>query len=366
MKKIILAGGGTGGHIFPLIAVARQLRAYRKDLKLIFIGPKTEFENIFLEGEGFEIKNILTGKIRRYFSFENFIDFFKIPLGIFQVFIYLFFKAPDIIFSKGGYASFPTVIAGWFLRIPIIIHESDATPGLANRILGRFAKRILVSFPKTPYFPKKKMLLVGNPVRVSLLEGDREEAVQEFKIHNTRPVFLVIGGSQGAQRINEKILSILPQLLENFEIIHQVGEGNYKNFKEEVEANFPKEILEYYHIYPFLKEKEIANAYAISDLIISRAGSGSIFEIAAVGKPSILIPLPEAAQNHQLENAYRYAQTGAAIVIEEKNLTPHLFLGKLNWLFEHPEELNKMSQAAKSFSKIDAAQKIAKIILAEI
>jgi UDP-N-acetylglucosamine--N-acetylmuramyl-(pentapeptide) pyrophosphoryl-undecaprenol N-acetylglucosamine transferase len=366
MKKIVLAGGGTGGHIFPLIAVARQIKAFDEEVKLIFIGPKTEFENIFLEGEGFEIKNILSGKIRRYFSLQNFIDIIKIPIGILQAFIYLFFEAPDIIFSKGGYGSFPTIIAGWFLRIPIIIHESDAVPGLTNRILAKFAKRILVSFPKTPYFSVKKMLLVGNPIRLEILNGKRDEAIQQFKLHNDRPILLVIGGSQGAQRINEKILSMLSQLLEKFEIIHQVGENNYRNFKKEIEANFPAESLQFYHVYPFLKEKEMANAYAVSDLIISRAGSGSIFEIAAVGKPSILIPLPEAAQNHQVENAYRYAQTGAAIVIEEKNFTPHLFLGKLKWLFNHPEELEKMSQAAKKFAKIDAAKKIAKIILTEI
>lgn len=366
MAKIILTGGGTGGHIFPLITVARKIKIFNKNVQVIYLGPKSEFENIFLQGEEIKIRNIFSGKLRRYFSIWNFIDVFKIPIGLIQAFIYLFFKAPDVIFSKGGYGSFPVVISGWLLRIPVIIHESDSVPGLSNRILAKFARRILTSFPRTPYFPLNKTVQTGNPIRVNLLKGSREEAINIFGLHQDRPVILILGGSQGAQRINEKILSMLPELIQHFEVIHQVGQNNFDSYKKAVMANYPEELLRYYHIMPFLREKILADAYAVADFIVSRSGSGSIFEIAAVGKPSILIPLPESAQNHQVENAYQYARTGAAVVIEERNFTPHLFLEKIKFILNNPEIYKKMSQAAKNFAQTDASERIARIILNEV
>lgn len=366
MKKIVFTGGGTGGHIFPLISIAREMRVLEKNLNLIYIGPTTEFDNTYLEGEGFQIYKIFAGKIRRYFSFKNIIDILKIPIGFIQSFFILFFKAPDFIFSKGGFGSFPVVLAGWFLKIPIFIHESDVVPGLSNRILSKFAKKILVSFPKTDYFPLKKMIYVGNPIRKELLNGNREEAISNFKLRGGQPIILILGGSQGAKPINEKIISFLPHLLKEFEIIHQVGERNYKEHKKEIEANYSKELLGNYHIIGFLKEKQLANVFAVSDLIINRSGSGSIFEIAATGKPSILIPLPNSAQNHQLRNAYAFAANGAAIILEEGNLTLNLFMKTLEHLFSYPNKLENMSSLAKKFSKINASKEIAELILKEV
>jgi UDP-N-acetylglucosamine--N-acetylmuramyl-(pentapeptide) pyrophosphoryl-undecaprenol N-acetylglucosamine transferase len=364
MKKVVFTGGGSGGHIFPLIAVAREMRVLQKDIKLIYVGPITQSDKIFLEGEGFEICPIFSGKLRRYFSLENIVDFFKIPIGFAQSFSILFVKSPDIIFSKGGFGSVPVVLAGWFLRIPIIIHESDAVPGLSNRILSPFSKKILVSFPKTQYFSLKKMEYTGNPVRKEILDGSREEAINKFELIGGRPILLILGGSQGAKPINDKIISFLPHLIkEKFEIIHQVGEKNYKDYKKELEANYPGESMKFYHLFDFLRENGLADAMAVCDLIINRAGSGSIFEIAAVGKPSILIPLSHSAQDHQLRNAYAYAENGAAVIIEEENLSLNLFIKTLEHLFSYPNKLEIMGQQAKKFSQIDAAKKIAGIIL---
>jgi UDP-N-acetylglucosamine--N-acetylmuramyl-(pentapeptide) pyrophosphoryl-undecaprenol N-acetylglucosamine transferase len=362
--KILFTGGGTGGHIFPIIAIIRELRKISKEkFDFFYIGPKDNFAKIFLSQEGVKTKWIICGKFRRYFNiksfFQNLADFFKIPIGIFQAFFHIFFLNPDLIFSKGGFGSIPAVISGWILRVPIFLHESDAVPGLANKFLAKFALEIFVSFPRTPSLPQEKMILVGNPIRVDLLKGDKKTAMEYFKITGEKPVVLVLGGSQGAQRINDKILTILNDLLENFELIHQTGIKNFKAVKFEADAITKEELKKYYHPFPFLKEEELKLAYAVSDLIVARAGSSTIFEIAALGKPSILIPLPESAQDHQLENAYSYLESKATVVIEERNFTPGFFLGRLKSVFARRGELEKMSRAAKDFSRPLAGKIIA-------
>lgn len=367
--KILFTGGGTGGHVLPIIGVARELRRIfsKEKLEFYYIGPKDEFGEILLSQEGIKVKTVLGGKIRRYLNwktfFQNLADIlFKIPIGILQAFFYIFFLAPDLIFSKGGFGSIAGVISGWSLWVPVILHESDIIPGAANKLLSRFALKIFVSFPRTEYFSPRKMILVGNPIRREILEGSRGEAQNFFKLKERRPVILILGGSQGAQRINDKILEILPELLRNFEVIHQCGEKNFKQVMAEAKTTIAPDLESSYHLFSFLKEEELRQAYAVCDLIVSRAGSGSIFEISAVGKPSILIPLPEAAQNHQVKNAYFYAEKGACLVMEEANFTSHFFLEKLKYLFSHPAELDKMTKATREFAKPQAAKIIAEYI----
>ena len=362
--RILFTGGGTGGHIFPIIAVARQLKKLAReremDLELFYLGP-ADFDLQPLKAEEIKIKAILAGKLRRYFSGWTILDIFKIPIGLFQVLIYLYTWMPRVIFSKGGYGSVPIVLVGWLFRIPILVHESDTIPGLANRLAGKLASRVAVSFEAAKkYFPAKKTALIGNPVRQEILQADREEAKKIFKLVSDQPVILIFGGSQGAQAINQIILDVLPSLLEKAEIIHICGPKNYSQISSQTSSIVQtKELLEQYHLYPFLYENQIKHAYAIADLVISRAGAGSIFEIAACGKPSILIPLPSAASNHQRENAFAYAKSGTTIVIEQANLTPHLFLERIFNLLEHAELRQKMSQCALAFAKPEAGQKIA-------
>jgi UDP-N-acetylglucosamine--N-acetylmuramyl-(pentapeptide) pyrophosphoryl-undecaprenol N-acetylglucosamine transferase len=368
--KILFTGGGTGGHVLPILAIARELRkqAGGKLLEFSYMGPKDDFSDLLLSQEGITVHHILAGKVRRYEFLKslpyNLLDVLvKLPLGTLQAFFRLFVSSPDLMFSKGGFGSVPSAIAGWVLRIPIILHESDIIPGMANRIVGKFAWQIFVSFPDTQYFPKNRMIEVGNPIRKELLSGTKEEAKRLFHLQGDKPLILILGGSQGAQRVNDSLLAILQEALKEYEIIHQTGEKNFSQVKAEAEAVVAKEQLPLYHPVPFLKEIELRHAYAAADLIISRAGSGSVFEIAALGKPSILIPLPEAAQNHQVENAYAYQKTGACMVLEEPNLSPNFFLERVRSLFQNKTEWEKMSQAALRFAKPDAGGVITRYII---
>ncbi|OIP75338.1 MAG: undecaprenyldiphospho-muramoylpentapeptide beta-N-acetylglucosaminyltransferase [Parcubacteria group bacterium CG2_30_36_21] len=363
--EIVFTGGGTGGHIFPIIAVAREMRKIypRQDLKLFYIGPKDDFSLILLGQEDVAIKKILAGKLRRYFSFKNLIDIFKIPIGILQAFFYLFFIAPDVVISKGGYGSFPVVISARILHIPIFLHESDIVPGLASKKTSKWAAEIFTSFPETEFFPKEKIINLGNLVRKEILEGSKEKAKEIFELQGNKPLLLILGGSQGAQRINDIILEILPEILENFEVIHQTGQKNFSEVKAETDAILLKSLKKYYHLLPFLNEEYYKHALVACSLVISRAGAGTIFEIAANGKPSILIPLPDSAQNHQIKNAYAYSKSGSCQVIEQENLKPHFFLEKLKYLFSRPQDLEEMSINSKKFSRPKAAKIIASYLL---
>ncbi|MCD6500711.1 undecaprenyldiphospho-muramoylpentapeptide beta-N-acetylglucosaminyltransferase [bacterium] len=364
--KIVFTGGGTAGHTFPIVAIVRELKKIYSgpELKLFYLGPKDKYSLTLLSGEGVMVKKILAGKLRRYFSLKNFLDILKIPIGTLQAFFWLFFLAPDVVFSKGGYGSFPAVMAARILHIPIFLHESDISPGLAAKIESKWALEIFTSFPKTRFFPKEKMICVGNPIREEILKDMGVEPKKIFNLQGNKPLILIFGGSQGARSINETILEILPELVADFEIIHQTGQRNFSRVKAEAEVMISEQSLKkYYHPFPFLNENYLKNAFFCCDLVVSRAGAGSIFEIAAVGKPSLLIPLPTSAQNHQLENAYAFSKIGAAEVIEEKNLRPHFFLEKLKYLFSRPDILQKMAEAAKNFSRPKAAKIIACYLL---
>lgn len=366
--KILFAGGGTAGHIFPIIAIVREIRRKYSygEFEFFYIGPKDKFVAGFLSQEGIGVRTVLAGKLRRYFSFQNIIDVFKIPIGVLQAFYHIFVISPDLVFSKGGYGSFPTVFSSWILLAPIFLHESDVSPGLANKIASKFALEIFTAFPveKTEYFPAKKMISVGNPIRKEVLSGSPKEAKTRFKLTGEKPAILILGGSQGAQRINDRLLVILPEILRDFEIIHQTGQANFEQLKKEAEVVIRREFRKYYHPYSFLDEEELSDAYQAADLVVSRAGAGSIFEIAAVGKPSILVPIPEAAQNHQVRNAYAFAENGAALVIEEANFSPYFILERIRHLFSNPQKLKEMAERAKEFSRPDAAFIIAEYIVA--
>jgi UDP-N-acetylglucosamine--N-acetylmuramyl-(pentapeptide) pyrophosphoryl-undecaprenol N-acetylglucosamine transferase len=368
--KIVFTGGGTGGHIFPVIAVARAIKEKGPaGLDLIYIGPRDNYTEQNLLKEGFDIKYIFSGKIRRYFTitdlFSNIIDvFFKVPLGIIQSLYYLFTNSPDLIFSKGGYGSVPVVIAGWILGVPIFLHESDVSPGLSNRLLSKLSKEIFVSFPvrETEYFPLNKIIQVGNPIRREILNGDPTRAKEIFKLKGEKPLILILGGSQGSQRINDLVLEIINQMLKSYEIVHQTGQNDLSRVQKEINALVPEDLRQEYHAISFLSEEELKHAYAAAKCVIARAGAGTIFELAALKKPSILIPLPESAQNHQAKNAYIYAKHKGCIVLEEGNLFPNFFLEKLNSIFEL-KELEQMEKEVVGFTKPNSADIIAKYLL---
>lgn len=364
--KILFTGGGTGGHIFPIIAIAREMRRLyaQKNLEFHYIGPKDDFGLILLSQEDFKIKTIVSGKIRRYFDWRNFTDIvFKIPFGFVQSFFILMYMNPDLVFSKGGSGSIAVAYAARFLRIPVFLHESDVVPGLSNQTASKWAKKIFTSFKKTEYFNPEKITLTGNPIRKEVMGGDKQTGAEIFGLSLMKPVFLIIGGSQGAEAINDFVLNIINKLLQDYEVIHVTGRENIKQVRAEAQVAMDKDLDKYYHPVAFLDEDQARHAYAAADIIISRSGSGSIFEIAAVGKPSILIPLPTAAGNHQAKNAYQYSETGSAIVIEQQSLTPNFLLEKIQLLFLSPEKLEAMSESALKFAKPLAGRAIAREIL---
>ena len=363
--KIIFTGGGTMGHILPIVAVVREIRKIYPgpDIKLYYIGPRHDYGSVLMQEANVKIHNILTGKIRRYFDVRNFIDILKVPVGILQSFCLLFWLSPDLVFSKGGYGSFPLSFAAFILRVPIILQESDFHAGLAAKIISRFASQIFTSFPGTEYFPKDKTMCLGNPIRKDLLNGSKEKAKTMFNLMGDKPMLLILGGSLGAQSINNLILEILQGLLKNFEILHQTGQANIKIVEMEAKAYLNEKTAPYYHSLPFFNEEQLKNALSVADFIISRAGAGALFEIAAVKKPSLLIPLPNSAQDHQVKNAYRLAEAGAAEIVEEQNLKPNFFLQRLESIALNPRITEAMSKNAGEFAKPEAAHQIANFII---
>lgn len=364
--KILFTGGGSGGHLFPIIAIAREIRRLSDDenIKLHYIGPKDKKNLFLLTQENIKIHSISSGKIRRYFSFQNIVDIaWNIPLGFLQSFFLLLFIRPRLVFSKGGSGSLMVTMCARMLGIPVFLHESDTSPGLSNRYTCKWAKKIFISFPKTEYFDLSKTILVGHPILKELTEGNNESAKEIFNLTFQKPILLFWGGSQGAQIINDFVLNMASDLVKEYEVIHICGRKNHQQVEAESKVVLNKDEEPYYHLWEYLDEIPLKHALKVSNFIISRAGAGSIFEIAACGKPSILIPLPTSANNHQSKNAYEYARNKAALVIEQENLNPHFFLAKINYLFAHPQELEEMKNSALQFSKPLAAKAIAREIL---
>jgi len=366
--RIVFTNGGTGGHIFPIIAVARQLKKIyggAEPLEMFFVGSDDGYREVLSE-DGIAVKLIFTGKLRRYFSLWTVLDILKIPIGLIQSFWHLYALMPDVVFSKGGYGGLCPVFVAWLYRIPVLSHESDAVPGLANRIGAIFSKRLAVSFQSAErYFSKKKTALVGNPIRLKLVQsclsdnpGEREKAQSAFNIASQKPVIFILGGSQGAEKINQLVLSVLPDLLDKYEVIHQCGARNYAGVRGLI-----RELPANYHLFPFLNEFQMASAYFLSDLVISRVGDGSIFEISSCAKPSILIPIPKSPSDNQRKNAFAYARAGATSVLEQDNITPHLLLSEISEILDNPAATQKMRENAKSFSRLEAADNIARALI---
>lgn len=366
--RILFTGGGSGGHFFPLLAVIQEVKRLSEEerileLELFYMGPRGIGDTILVEESVTPIW-ITTGKMRRYFSVRNFSDTIKVFIGILQALWKVFVLYPDVVFSKGGYGALPAVIAAIILRIPLVIHESDSVPGRVNAFSARFARRIGIAFTESAHlFPAEKTALVGVPIQKRILGGNKEDAKEQLGIFTDLPVIGVIGGSQGAEHVNEAILTALKDIVEKYEVVHQTGQKNLENVTGEARVILEFGHKEHYRAFGFMDSGLLRAFYAASDIIISRAGASSIFEIAAWGKPAILIPLANAAADHQRKNAYEYAARGAAVIIEESNLTPHILLAEIERIFNDPDQKKKMSEAAQQFAKIDAAEVIAREII---
>ncbi|KKQ06492.1 MAG: hypothetical protein US25_C0023G0004 [Candidatus Moranbacteria bacterium GW2011_GWE1_36_7] len=363
--RIVLTGGGTGGHLTPLVAVADKLKLkLGPEADILYVGSGAKLEKQIMAQEGIPAKFVVSGKMRRYFSFQNFVDFFKVPIGIIQSLWILLRFMPDVIFSKGGYVAVPIVLAAWIYRIPIMIHESDSAPGMANQFLSKFANRIALAYPSAEqYFPKEKVALTGNPVRFQVTEGDPIILRKELGFTEARKTLLVLGGSQGSQVINQAIVKILPKLLQHFQVIHQTGEEHLESVVREAGFVGVKVGRDGYWATGFMNANKLRDAFALSDLVISRAGATFIAEIAANGKPAILVPISQSANDHQRMNAYALAQIGAALVLEETNLGEHILIEKIEKIFNDDELRLGMTEKIKTFYHPSAAEVIANGII---
>lgn len=366
--KILFSGGGTGGHFYPIIAVAEAIRKIASEEKLLppklyFMAPDPYEPHALFEQEITYIR-VPAGRLRRYFSLKNATDLFKTAYGSFKALLAMFSIFPDVVFGKGAYASFPALLAARLLSIPVVIHESDSEPGRVNLWAGKFAKRVALSYPEaSKYFPKEKTAVTGNPIRADIRTPVSEGAREFLKLEEFTPTLLVLGGSQGAESINNTLLDALPRLLEKYQIIHQTGEKN-----QETVSKMAAGILHAhphknrYHPFGYLNTLSLRMAAGASSLVISRAGS-TLFEIASWGLPAVVVPIPEGISHDQTKNAFAYARSGAAVVIEQHNLTPSVLLLQIENILGDKQKEQSMRQAASSFSRGDAAETIAREII---
>ncbi|RYZ57134.1 MAG: undecaprenyldiphospho-muramoylpentapeptide beta-N-acetylglucosaminyltransferase [Proteobacteria bacterium] len=324
MTKIVLTGGGTAGHVMPHIAM---IPAYKRlGWELAYIGS-FGIEKSLVEKEKIPYHSIQTGKLRRYFSLQNFTDVGRILWGFVQS-VYLLQKLkPDLVFSKGGFVSVPVAFAAWLLRIPVVSHESDLTPGLANRLIAPFCRFLFYAFPDTKaYIKSQDSQEAGIPVRPSLFLGDRDRGLQRLDFENGLPILLVMGGSLGAERINRALQDILPELVLHWQVVHLTGKG------KSIPFSHPR-----YKSFEYINEG-LEDIFACSDAVISRAGANSLFELKALKKPMLLIPLEIGSRGDQVHNAKSFEKQGWAMVLSEKDLSAESLKAKLKLLTESKDQ----------------------------
>ena len=325
MKRIILTGGGTAGHVTPNIALLPKLSELGYDIQ--YIGSYNGIEKDLIEPFGVPYHGISSGKLRRYLSARNLTDPFRVLKGFSEARKLIKELKPDVIFSKGGFVSVPVVLAGKRCKVPVIIHESDMTPGLANKIAIPSAAKVCCNFPETlEYLPKGKAVLTGSPIRQELLSGNKIAALDLCGFTADKPVILVIGGSLGSVVVNNAVRKSLTKLLEHFQVIHLCGKD-----KTDETLNGTKGYCQFEYV-----KDELRDIFALADLVISRAGANAICELLALHKPNLLIPLPaSSSRGDQLLNARSFERQGYSVVLEEETLTPKLLLDSILQLYEN-------------------------------
>ena len=343
MKKIVLTGGGTAGHVTPNIALLPHL--IEAGYEVSYIGTYTGIEKKLMEDLGVTYYGISSGKLRRYFDVKNFTDPFRVIRGFSQAKKLMKQLQPDIVFSKGGFVAVPVVIAADKCNIPVIIHESDMTPGLANKLCQKHALKVCCNFPETVgMIPDGKGILTGTPIREELLSGDKAAGLRYCGFNTGRPVIMIIGGSLGAVRVNEAIRAILPQLLEHFQIIHICGKGKIDDSFNNTTG---------YCQFEYVNE-ELKDLFAASDIVVSRAGANVICELLAMKKPNLLIPLSaEASRGDQILNAASFKKQGYSMVLDESEITDSLLFDTIMSLYKNRNQYIETMSACKQGNSID-------------
>ncbi len=366
--KILFGGGGSGGHFYPIIAISEALNRIGNEERLIapslyFMAPEPYDAGLLFENH-LTYLSVSAGKMRRYSSLKNIGDFIKTAWGVLKACVVIFRIFPDVVVGKGGFGSFPALLAARLYGIPVLIHESDSVPGRVNIWAGKFARRVAISFQEAArFFPAEKVAYTGNPIRHALLSPPSAAPLRVGEIEKGTPVIFILGGSQGSVTLNEAIFKILPDLLASYTVVHQTGKANLSELIARAEVLLQiDEHKNRYRPVGYLGTEEIAAVGWNSALIISRAGS-ALFEIAAWGKPSILIPIGDSNGDHQRTNAYAYSLSGAASVVEEENLTSTILKSEILKIMTDEARLQRMSAAAQNFAKTDAAEVIAREII---
>ena len=349
MKRIILTGGGTAGHVTPNLALIERLKLM--GFAVDYIGSDTGIEKTLLANIDIGFHLIAAGKMRRYFSVQNFVDIFRVILGFIQSLRLMWTLRPDLVFSKGGFVSTPVVWAAWLFRVPAILHESDLTPGLANKLALPFAKKICYSFPETiDYLPTDKSVHTGIPVREELLHGNGDIGRQLLGFEQDRPLLLVIGGSLGSEAINQAVREALEELLEQFNVVHVCGAGRIQETLQSFEG---------YRQFEYLRD-QLRHVLAITSLVISRAGATMLFELLALKKPNLLIPLSrKASRGDQILNAESFRAQGYSMVLQEEELSRKTLLQQLRRLYE---QRNQFIDAMAGYSEEAALHNVLSVI----
>ena len=344
MKKILLTGGGTAGHVTPNLALVPKLKNLGYEIR--YVGSYNGIEKKLIEEEGIQYYGISSGKFRRNLSAKNLTDPFRVMKGYIDAKKILKEYKPDIVFSKGGFVTVPVVISAGRMKIPVVIHESDLTPGLANKIAIPYATKVCHNFPETSRFlPKGKSVLTGSPLRKEIFEGSKEKGLELCGFWGDKPCIMVIGGSLGAAGVNKAVRLALPALLDKYQVVHICG-------KDKMDETLNG--LEGYRQFEYVKE-ELKDLFAMSDLIISRAGANAICEIAALKKPSILIPLPKnASRGDQILNADSFKKQGLCEVIEEDSLTIETLCEKIDFVFNNKNVYIEAIEKSGSINGVDS------------
>ncbi|HLI28728.1 MAG TPA: glycosyltransferase [Chloroflexota bacterium] len=349
--RVLLAGGGSGGSATPVLAVGLALRARRPDTLFLFVGTAAGPEHALAEAAAIPFAAVAAGKLRRYWDWRNLVDIGRVPLGVLQASRLVRAFRPHVAFGAGGFASVPPLLAAALAGVPVLIHQQDVVPGLANRLLTPCARRISVTFPDSRrHFPARRTVVRGNPVRPGILTGDPERARARFGLEPQTPTLLVTGGGTGALELNRRVAAAVPLLTAFCQVLHLTGRGR---------AVPPACAHPRYHAYEFLVD-EMADALAVADLVISRAGLGAISELAALGKPMVLVPLPGS---HQLANARAVARAGAARVVDQAALTPERLTGLVRELLDDAPGRAALGAAARRLLPADAAERLAADLL---
>jgi len=373
--RVLFTAGGSGGHFYPLISVADEVikEAERKNvsnLELYYVSD-SPYNKEELKKRNIKFHKITTGKRRVYSSFQNIIDLFKIAWGVIHAFFYVFYIQPDVIFTNGSYVAFPVLLAAKIWRIPVMVHASDTVPSRVVLFGSKFAKRISTGFAESrEYFPKNKrdeVVLTGNPVRDSIKNKVNDVADGFLGFSKKIKTIWFIGGSQGSKIINDTVLDMLPELLERYQIIHQTGEKTYEETKERVDVILNSlvkpEYRKRYKMFKYLDNLAMRMSAGTTDIVVARAGAGTIYEFAMWGIPMILIPITEKVSRDQMKNAVAYTRIGGSTFINQENLTSHILIHEIESILEDKERYKRMVESALSFYNPDAAKEIAHEII---